>query len=345
MHSIIFTEFSKNFKNFISDYKQKKICVLADSNTKRYCLDVLIKLFKNGQDYHIIEIKPGEKSKNINTCLKIWKQMNAVNADRGTLLINLGGGVLCDIGGFASSTYKRGIDYINIPTTLMAMVDAAVGGKTAINIGQLKNNIGLFAQPLAVFINTSFLQTLPKREITNAYAEIIKYALIKSPIIFKELINNGIDNSISIIKYSVDIKTEIVTSDEKEDGIRKILNFGHTVGHALEMLSKEICGKTLRHGEAVAAGIICEAYMSSVYYKTQLPTDEINALILKYFPPIKIDKKYYDALYQLMTADKKNKNGEIRMVLLKKIGEAVYDIGVKKSLIFSSFNYYNALRK
>ncbi len=346
MHKIIFSYNFKCFKKFISAYSDRIICILVDSNTKKYCLELLLNNFDKKQNEHIIEIKQGEKNKNIHSCLKIWKQLSAVNADRKTLLINLGGGVLCDMGGFAASAYKRGIDFIHVPTTLLAMVDASIGGKTAVNMAPYKNQIGLFSTPKAVFINPIFLKTLPAKETKNAYAEILKHALIKSPELWSEIKNDGFAHIEKYIKTSIKIKSTLVMADEKEAGLRKNLNFGHTLGHALEMLSDTFMKSPLKHGEAVAAGIICESYISSVYFKdSNLNVDEIGSIIKQYFPLFKIDKKHYENIYQLMEADKKNIMGHIKMVLIKDIGDVVFDMDVKKEIIFSSLDYYNNIIK
>jgi len=322
------------------------IYILVDENSKLHCLPLLIKELNLKEAPVIIEIKSGEENKTINTCLNIWDKLSQLNADRKSLLMNLGGGVLCDMGGFAASTYKRGIEYVNIPTTLLAMVDASIGGKTGFNLDIYKNQIGLFSRPYAVFIYPYFLNTLPHNELINGYAEIIKHALIKDFRYWNEINNNHFQNLKYLIEKSIDIKSEIVALDPYESDLRKILNFGHTVGHALEMLSSKIFDKFIGHGEAVAIGLICESFISyRISGLSEEELEEIVNLIKSIFPLLIIDKKHYQKIFNLMVFDKKNVNNKIKMVLLNKIGKAIFDIEVKKEIIFEAFDYYNDLHK
>ncbi|OPZ96029.1 MAG: 3-dehydroquinate synthase [Bacteroidetes bacterium ADurb.Bin408] len=238
------------------------------------------------------------------------------------------------MGGFCAATYKRGIDFINIPTTLLAMVDAAIGGKTGVDLGFFKNQVGVFAFPRAVIIDPAFLNTLPYDELKNGYAEIIKHALIADNSLWLTLQKDGFNQVSNLIEKSMVIKTEIVSKDPYEKDRRKLLNFGHTVGHALEMLSQEPTGRQLAHGEAVAEGIIAESYIS--VKMTGLPTaeaDQIKHFIRRFFPVPTFYKSNFEAVYELMLNDKKNVNGALKMTLLKSIGKGIINISVSKKII------------
>jgi len=328
-------------KVFFKENQFSHYYVLVDVHTHGFCLPLFLEILSPSNLFEIIEIEAGEAHKNINACLKIWQHLSASNADRKTVLINLGGGVVCDIGGFAASVYKRGIAYINVPTTLLAMVDAAIGGKTGVDLGVYKNQIGLIAQPKAVFIIPDFLKTLPHNELVNAYAEIIKHALIKDSDLWDALQKNAFDNIDTLISKAVEIKSHIVAHDMFEHNVRKILNFGHSIGHALEMLSPEIFKKQISHGQAVAAGIICASYISCKL--TGLNKNDLKSItdfVNKFFTKLPIEKEHYDKIINLMVHDKKNVGGQIGMVLLKNIGNAVYDIKVTREDISESFAYY-----
>src|SRR5690606_32174448 len=208
----------------------------------------------------------GEENKNIDFCIGIWKMLLDFGAERNSLLINLGGGVVTDMGGFAASTYKRGIDFVQIPTTLLSQVDASIGGKTGIDLDTVKNIIGTFTQPEAVYINVDFLNTLDKRQLVSGFAEMIKHDFIFDASYFEDLKGFSFDRPDEDLIYrSVGIKNEVVKQDPKESGLRKILNFGHTIGHAVETYSIDNDDNPLLHGEAIAVGMICEAYLSHCY--------------------------------------------------------------------------------
>jgi len=243
---------------FIKNLKYSTLFVLVDENTKKWCWPKLKNLssFKKAT---IIEIPSGEDQKNLETCKKIWKLLET--GDRYSLLINLGGGVITDIGGFTASTFKRGIKFINIPTTLLSQVDASVGGKVGINFEGLKNEIGLFSNPKAVFIDTYFLETLDERNIKSGFAEIIKHALICDYSYWNEIQRES-TNIEKMIRRSIEIKSDIVHLDPDEKHDRKSLNFGHTIGHAIESISHK-SESPLLHGEAIAIGMICETYISN----------------------------------------------------------------------------------
>ena len=299
----------------ISGYS--KIAILVDENTKRDCLPKIPQL----DNSIIIEIKSGEKHKNINTCNFIWKKLTAHNFDRNSLLINLGGGVIGDMGGFAASTYKRGISFIHIPTTLLAMVDASVGGKLGIDFQDFKNQIGLFNNPESILINPDFLETLPENQLKSGFAEVVKHALILDKNLWKEIISVPFNklNWRKIIENSINIKNKIVLSDPYEKGERKKLNFGHTFGHAVESYYLEK-GNPILHGEAVLMGILLEVEISAI---SQEQNNEIKNYILSNFT-LPFTPKKSDLLPFLMN-DKKNKVGKINFNLLTSIGSCSVD--------------------
>ena len=345
---------------FLSEGKYSSVFVLVDQNTKKHCLKKLSPDSYRDDNYKltIIQIKSGEKNKNIRTCEKIWNELLKQNADRRSLLINLGGGVITDIGGFAASTYKRGIDFINIPTTLLAQVDASVGGKTGIDLSGFKNQIGTFAFPKAVFINPGFLKTLSKRELLSGFAEVIKHGLIADENYWKQIQASSPALELrsqpsrearlfqekgalsEIIAHSIEIKNKIVASDPYEKGLRKTLNFGHTIGHAIESASLKT-KKPLLHGEAIAIGMICEAYISRKCCRLSgEELSEIVSSITSIFQP-KAIKYPAKKLIALMKQDKKNNNSEINFTLLSSIGKAEVDHTCTEELIEESIAFFN----
>ena len=294
-----------------------KIAILVDENTKRDCFPKLQKL----ENSIVIEIKSGEEYKNINTCNFIWEQLTEHNFDRNSLLINLGGGVIGDMGGLCASTYKRGIDFVQIPTTLLSMVDASVGGKVGINFNQFKNHIGLFNNPKAVFISIDFLESLPENQLKSGFAEVVKHALISDNSLWKRLLSIpfvDLDWE-DIIETSVHIKNKIVLADPFEKGERKKLNFGHTFGHAIESYYLEK-GTPILHGEAVFMGMILETEISHL---SETDKNEIKNYILSNFALPYTPKKYN--LHKFLINDKKNQSGKINFSLLNKIGNCTID--------------------
>lgn len=326
--------------------------IIVDENTKKYCLPLVLKA---GVKANILEIKSGEKHKTLDTAKKLWSDLLSGNAVRNSVIINLGGGVICDLGGFVASAFKRGIQYINVPTTLLAQADASIGGKTGIDFDAYKNQIGFFSNPQAVFINPEFLNTLPQTQLLSGFAEIIKHALIadeklwnylkltKSPNqLISNLANQQISKSVNqLISKSVIIKNRIVMSDPFEQNIRKKLNFGHTIGHAIESLSLLKVQSPLLHGEAIAMGIICESYLS--FLKTGLKENELQSItsfILSFYPKYKINKKDIGSLIEIMQKDKKNKSNSINFTLLNKIGNSIIDQTSTIDEINNSLEYF-----
>lgn len=312
-----------------------KTFVLLDENSNNFCFDILYKKGVFTKDFVKIIISSGEKNKNIDTVQYIWSQFIENHADRKSLLLNLGGGMVSDIGGFAASCYQRGIDFINIPTTLLAMIDAAVGGKTGIDFQGLKNQIGVFSQPLAVVVLFEFLETLPERELLSGLAEIIKYGFI----VDEYFLNAQLSVNQYFIKKSIEIKDEITKNDATEQGRRKILNFGHTVGHALEtyLIDNQ---KDIRHGEAVALGMVSALYLSEKYCGLDHKwTLYYKDLYKKNFNRFDFEGLPVAELLEIMRHDKKNQGGDIRFVLISEPGKPVCDVVVKTEDITDSINY------
>ena len=320
------------------------VFVLVDENTDKHCLDVFINK-SSIKEYNKIIIKAGEENKNIDTCIQIWKELNLQKADRKSLLINLGGGVLTDIGGFVGSPYLRGIKFINVPTTLLGMVDAAHGGKTGIDFLNLKNQIGVFSMPIDVILDSTYLKTLSKEEYLNGYAEVFKHSFLSDSeeISFNSLINLDFFKDVDFIikKYS-EVKNRIVKIDKYESDIRKVLNLGHTIGHALESyshISNNI--KTLKHGEAIIVGLITELYISAIQNNFPLITvDKLKEISSKYFEKINLSDDQLEQIFDLMIFDKKNNNGMVYFVLLDKNGKPLTDQKVEKKVFVDAFDYY-----
>jgi 3-dehydroquinate synthase len=315
-----------SFSSFLSEYAPAKIAILVDENTHDHCLEFLLTAFEALAEAEVILLPAGEENKVLEVCFQVWETLTEAGFDRHDLLINLGGGVVTDLGGFVASVYKRGLSFINIPTSLLCMVDASIGGKTGIDFAGYKNQLGTFQEPIATYIDTGFLATLPEVEWRNGFAELLKHALISDQSLWDELskIQHIQQELLSeTILQGVQIKAQIVAQDPSEKGLRKILNFGHTIGHALESyyLNTET---PLSHGHAVALGILLEAKLSQ--FELGLPVEdfvEIETLLTKFYPlQLPTDS---NAIWVLMQQDKKNVNGEVRICLLPKIGNCLFD--------------------
>ncbi len=332
---------------FLKQRNFSSLFILVDENTLSNCLPELVARVPKLLEAEVIELESGEKNKNIEVCTQVWSALADLGADRNSLLINLGGGVITDLGGFVAATFKRGIAFVNIPTTLLAQVDASVGGKTGIDLGSLKNEVGVFAQAEELFIYPDFLKTLPSREMIAGLAEILKHGLVANPDYWRRCCSIDLldtDQIGDIVRESIELKSAIVAKDPTESGERKKLNFGHTIGHAIEGLVLEREEKTLLHGEAVALGMICESWISMK--RSGLGEDEHQEIVRNisgYFSLQSLNPVDDHRLIELMRHDKKNEKGEIRMVLLKAIGTC--DIGkvVSPDLIIASLNYYRSL--
>lgn len=317
----------------INNLKADQLFVIADSHTLSYCYP-LIKSQLSLTPRAVFEIPPGEASKSLEICESIWQALHRYKASRKSLIINIGGGVVTDIGGFCASVYKRGIPYVNIPTSLLGMVDASIGGKTGIDHQHLKNVIGSFYPPVAVWIDRSFLSTLPLRECVNGYAELIKHALIADVSLWEKINTHDIshlhkDLSQDLLLRAAQIKCQIVDKDPKESGVRKTLNFGHTIGHAIESLALQNNMDVL-HGEAVAMGMEVEAWIS--HRVVGLPLESYRAIghfLRSTFPYIKLDRELLPLAMDLMYHDKKNINQKVSFSLLPEIGNAHYDVWIE----------------
>jgi len=346
-YPIYFSDSLTQLANFIKQGNYSRFFILTDENTSAHCLPLLKeKLGDNEDDYDLIEINAGEESKDIDFCIGVWKMLIDFGADRKSLLVNLGGGVVSDLGGFAASTFKRGIDFVHVPTTLLSQVDASVGGKTGIDIDSIKNIIGTFTQPKAVFIEYDFLKTLPERQILSGLAEMLKHGLICDAAYWNQLKVSDLKKPAAELIYrSIEIKNKVVIEDPKEMGIRKSLNFGHTVGHAVETYSLlNDANKALSHGEAIAIGMISEAYLS--HKKIGLSDDsltEIVNVINKLYPRYNIPESIFDELYTYMQKDKKNEDGKINCTFLQEIGQYSIDNICTKDELYESLRYYTSL--
>lgn len=314
--------------------------VLVDSNTKKHCLPEFEKIIRRDLSLQVISIAAGERQKNLESCQSIWEQLSELGADRQSLLINLGGGVITDIGGFAASTYLRGIPFINFPTSLLGMVDASIGGKTGVNFNGLKNNIGLFNSSSFIGIDHKFLATLPECQLKSGYAEMLKHGLIADAEHWQNLISQDPEKTptLELIQNSMEIKESVVNQDQKEKGLRKILNFGHTLGHAIESLSLKKDTSPLLHGEAIALGIILETFLSikTLGFPKQ-DFKKIKAFILNYYPKRDFNSEDFKDIKQSILKDKKNEAGKVNFVLLHKIGTAQIDCKVPEKLIEEAF--------
>ena len=332
-------------ENLLKTETYSKIFVLVDENTNEHCLPYFLANLPTEIEIEIIEIEAGEENKNIYTCIDLWHTLIELDADRKSIMINLGGGVITDIGGFVASTYKRGIDFVNVPTTLLAMVDASVGGKTGVDLGSLKNQIGVINEPKSVIVISKFLETLPTNQMRSGLAEMLKHGLIYDKTYWdklKHLNNLNTDDLDVLIKQSIEIKNKIVSQDLKENGIRKALNFGHTLGHAIESYCLESEDKNqLLHGEAIAIGMILESYLS---YKLEFISKdsyaEIKYIITDVFEKIAFNDSDIQKILDLLIFDKKNEFGNIQFTLLNKIGESKINQTVDKSLILLAFEDY-----
>ncbi len=330
---------------FIQKNNYSKLFVLVDKHSNELCLLRFLSFLATDKTIEIIEIEAGEAEKNINTCVEIWNVLTELGADRKTLLINVGGGVITDIGGFVASTFKRGIDFINIPTTLLAMVDASTGGKNGVDLGNLKNQIGVINVPKIVLIDTEFLSTLPQNEMRSGLAEMLKHGLIFDANYwaqFKDLSLVDFADFDMLIHRSIEIKNEIVLQDPTENGIRMALNFGHTLGHAIESYFLENNDKkSLLHGEAIAVGMILESYIS--WHKgllSEAEYKEIKNTINAIFEVVVFEEKDLQPIFDLLVHDKKNEYGKIHFALLDGIGRIKINQESDNELIKKSFADY-----
>jgi 3-dehydroquinate synthase len=327
--------------DFLKNEKYSSVYILCDSNTLRYCLPKLLKDCPSLSKAQLLKIKSGERNKSLVSCTKVWKSFIETNADRKALLINLGGGVVTDLGGFAASVYKRGIQFINVPTSLMAMADASIGGKNGIDFYNLKNSLGTFTQPKAVFICTEFLNTLPKTEFKNGCAEMFKMALITDERYWQQLKSITASVSESQLIKCIQLKNKIVLKDPFDEGLRKVLNFGHSVGHAIEavLLTKKL---PVLHGMAVFAGMFIESHIAlQKRWITKASFTEITSTLEQFIEMPDLNFINEEELIANIKNDKKNKNGLLLFALINAIGKSTYDVPVSHTQITKAITFYN----
>lgn len=336
--------FSQNpagdLQQLIQSMGYSQLGVITDSNTVMHCYPLVKDSLP--ADHSLVTVPAGESHKNLQTCMMIWQWMTDQGFDRKALVINLGGGVVGDMGGFCAATYKRGVRFVNVPTTLLSQVDASVGGKLGVDFQGFKNHIGVFTEPETVLVSDLFLRTLPEEELRSGYAEVLKHGLIANANYFHSLKKEDWHSQEwrTIIERSIAIKRDVVDKDPKETGLRKILNFGHTIGHAFESFYLD-GPKHLLHGEAIAAGMIAEAYLS--HYKAGLSLDEMNHVtqtLTGIYGKISIEPSEVDAIVELCKQDKKNVGSSVRFSLLRRIGECDYDIAVSSEDIKKAIDFY-----
>jgi 3-dehydroquinate synthase len=332
---------------WVNGYEKGNVFLVTEENVDKLWLPKLSEFLEN-QAIRKLVLPAGENNKNLEAVSKVWRFLSQNGADRKSLLINIGGGMLTDLAGFAASTFKRGIDFLNIPTTLLSQVDASVGGKTGINFNGLKNEIGTFKDPVAVIIDTEFLKTIDHANLLSGFAEMIKHGLIKNTDHLDELKTFDLKNInykslLQIIQNSVNVKEYFVMNDPTEKNIRKGLNFGHTAGHAFESLFMEQ-NRPVLHGYAVAWGMITELFLSvKICGFSETECNDLTQWLLNIYGKFEIGENDFDRLFELMTHDKKNESGRINFTLLAEPGKMKINQNCNKDSIFEALNYYKNL--
>jgi 3-dehydroquinate synthase len=333
---------AQDLKKFLTGKKYSQVVVLVDENTRKECLPLIRDTVGT---HEVIEVPSGEEHKNITTCLTVWDRLTKLALDRHAVLIVLGGGVLGDMGGFCAATYKRGIDFILIPTTLLAQVDASIGGKLGIDFNTLKNHIGVFQQPALTLIHSGFLKSLPKAELRSGFAEVIKHCLISDAAMWEIIRKKKLEDQDwgALAKHSVEFKAHITMEDPREKGLRKILNAGHTIGHAVEshLLGS---GHRILHGEAIAIGLIAEAWLAES--RNYISADDLNSIaeyVLRIFGKVTLKTDDIQASATLALQDKKNKGNKILCVLLDGVGKARWDEEITQNEIKAALDFYQSL--
>ena len=348
MQKVIITSDIKNeLSGILANYEYDRLNVICDKNSRDCCYINFLMGVKELRDANLATIEPGDEHKNLDSLSWVWEKLGEYGATRKSLVINIGGGMVTDLGGFAASTFKRGLRFINIPTTLLAMVDASVGGKTGINFHGLKNEIGVFSDADYVILDTVFLKTLDSENICSGYAEMLKHGLISNDDMWRELVtfdilNPDLDKLRDMVADSVKVKQRIVEEDPHEHGIRKALNVGHTIGHAFESFALK--RKPILHGYAVAYGMVCELYLST--RKTGFPTEKLHTTvryIIEHYGKMQITCNDYDELIELMTHDKKNTADTINFTLLAEIGDIRINQTATKEEIAEALDYYREI--
>ena len=327
-------------------YANSRIVIMVDENTHDCCLEYLITSFDQLAEAEVMLLPVGEENKVMEVCFQVWEALTEYGIGRDDLIINLGGGVVTDMGGFIAAVYKRGVDFIHIPTTLLGMVDASIGGKTGIDLGNYKNQLGVFKEPVKIYTDAGFLNSLPDQEVLNGFAEMLKHALITSADLWLDLKTiSSIDEmkDLSRIKTSQAIKCNAVLLDPLDKGQRKNLNFGHTVGHAIEGFYLDSLG--LSHGHCVALGIHVESYISFAKgFLSEEELKEISETIRFWFEVPEFDSSAFDSIVQLMKNDKKNLANKILGCALKGVGNCMWDVEYTHSEIKDGLEYLLKLK-
>lgn len=336
------TDPAKDLREFVLAKKYSKLAVLTDENTLKHCFpEVRHRL----PDHFVIETRSGEENKNLTTCSTIWQNMTDHMLDRHACMIVMGGGVLGDMGGFCAATYKRGIDFILIPTTLLAQADASIGGKLGVDFNHFKNHIGVFQKPNLTLLYSGFLKTLPLPELRSGFAEVVKHTLIADKPMWEAVSSRSLNEQPwdVLIRHSVEFKAKVTTEDPTEKGLRKILNAGHTIGHALEtfLLSE---GRRILHGEAIAVGLIAEAYIAQT--RNMISEEDLHkicAFLVQVYGKVSIREEEFEAIGRLILQDKKNKENRILCVLLDRIGSSRWDCEISLEEVKNSLSFYLSL--
>ena len=345
MSTVTIAPLAESLPAFLESTDFSAIAVIADNHTFRYCYPDLKEMLPK---HTLVRIKAGEEQKHIDTCELIWDALTRANFDRHALVLNLGGGVIGDMGGFCAATYKRGISFVQLPTTLLAQVDASVGGKLGIDFRGFKNHIGVFQQPNAVLIDPAFLNTLPERELRSGFAEVIKHCLIADAGMWDSIRRRDLHEQDwpALVAHSVAVKQRVVAQDPTEKGLRKILNFGHTLGHAVETYFLNQPRKRLLHGEAIAVGMVAEAYMA--YQKKKIDEillTQIEEYVFAVYGNVRLTDEDIDPILTLTAQDKKNRGREVRMSLLDGAGSCSFDIPVSTAEMRRGLEFYRGLNK
>tara|TARA_B100001287_G_scaffold273359_1_gene276641 strand:- start:436 stop:1509 length:1074 start_codon:yes stop_codon:yes gene_type:complete len=329
-------------RNVIKKLNPSRVFIILDRNSKRYCLNHLVSVCKEIKQPYYFELKQGENEKSLENCQKIFNYLIKQNADRKSLIINLGGGVISDFGGFVSSVFKRGIKFVNIPTTLMAQIDASIGGKVGVNLNIHKNQIGCFNLPHSVFINYEFIKTISFDNLNASFSEILKYGLIYDQKLWQELDSTLLTcgDLSDLIEKCVRIKLEIVKNDYYDNNVRRILNFGHTISHAIESMYL-YKGLIISHGDALAVGLICETYLSHVEFGfSRQKLNHIVDKISSFFNFKKIETLDHKPIIKFIKNDKKSSIGSNNFTLIKNIGSSVINCNVPNAKIVDALNYF-----
>ena len=329
-------------QKIIKKLNPSRVFIILDRNSKRYCLGQLITVCTQIKQPYYFELKEGENEKSLENCQKLFNYLIKKNADRKSLIINLGGGVICDFGGFASTVFKRGVKFINIPTTLMAQIDASIGGKVGVNHNVYKNQIGSFNLPHSVFINYEFIKTISFKNLNASFSEVLKYGLIYNQKLWQELDSSLLTCSdlSHLIEKCVRIKLDVVKKDYYDNDIRRILNFGHTISHAIESTYLQNNLK-ISHGDALAVGLICETYLS--YVEFGFSSQKLNHVVDKissFFNFKKIETLDHKLIMKFIKNDKKSSNGSNNFTLIKDIGTAVINYNVSNAKIGDALSYF-----